>query len=259
MEKVYAFSNENITSYNSLYHFKDANVLSVLGSGDQYFSSLLFGAKKIDLFDINEDAWDYFLLKFYGIMLLSYEEFYYFFVGAKAGDFEIMMKLLRCLPVESALKILNEYQTTNSLSLVMTFSLVTQFSTEYRSGRTIPYFDRDEYYRLQSILRKQEIPNFYHEDIVDLPEIGLDTSYDVVLTSNIFHWLHGEDEAYKIANYKELLMKFDAPEVQALYSFSGKLPYKGRFMLEGFKIHRVESISPYKKNRDFVVSLIRRK
>ncbi|MEG2993723.1 MAG: hypothetical protein RR847_05580, partial [Bacilli bacterium] len=79
-EKVYGFSNENISSYNSLYDFKDKKVLSVLGSGDQYFSSILFGAKEVDLFDSNRLAWFYFILKYYGIKTLSFKEFYDFFV-----------------------------------------------------------------------------------------------------------------------------------------------------------------------------------
>ena len=41
MNKVYKFSNENLTSYQELYDFTDKKVLSVIGSGDQYFSSIL--------------------------------------------------------------------------------------------------------------------------------------------------------------------------------------------------------------------------
>lgn len=37
MKGVYPFTNENLTSYQNLYHFDNAKVLSVLGSGDQYF------------------------------------------------------------------------------------------------------------------------------------------------------------------------------------------------------------------------------
>ena len=51
MQSVYSFTNENVNSYGNLYNFDNARVLSVLGSGDQYFTSLLYGAKSIDLFD----------------------------------------------------------------------------------------------------------------------------------------------------------------------------------------------------------------
>ena len=45
MNKLYRFSNENLTSYQDLYDFKNKKVLSVIGSGDQYFSSILYGAE----------------------------------------------------------------------------------------------------------------------------------------------------------------------------------------------------------------------
>lgn len=71
MNYVYPFTNENVTSFESLYNFDNARVLSVLGSGDQYFSSLLYGAKEVELYDISSRAWDYFILKYYGIMIFS--------------------------------------------------------------------------------------------------------------------------------------------------------------------------------------------
>ena len=61
--KVYDFTNENVACLDQLYDFKDAKVLSVVGSGDQYFASILNGAKQVDLFDINPTSYLYFLLK----------------------------------------------------------------------------------------------------------------------------------------------------------------------------------------------------
>ena len=40
--RVYTMSNENVCCYKNIYNFDNAYVLSVLGSGDQYFSSLLY-------------------------------------------------------------------------------------------------------------------------------------------------------------------------------------------------------------------------
>ena len=78
MRNIYGFTNENISSFSSLYDFDNAKVLSVLGSGDQYFASLLYGAKEVDLYDINKDAWNFFVLKYYGILTLEYDEFFYY-------------------------------------------------------------------------------------------------------------------------------------------------------------------------------------
>lgn len=43
-DRVFPFTNENLTSYGKIYNFDNAKVLSFLGSGDQYFSSILHGA-----------------------------------------------------------------------------------------------------------------------------------------------------------------------------------------------------------------------
>jgi hypothetical protein len=63
--RVYAFSNENIAAYADVYDFNDKRVLSVLGSGDHYFTSVLNGAKDVDVYDINECTWEYFVFKYY--------------------------------------------------------------------------------------------------------------------------------------------------------------------------------------------------
>ena len=56
------------------------------------------GASDIELFDINNLAWDYFVLKYYGIKILSYEEFINYFVVNKLDDYEYFGKLKKYLP-----------------------------------------------------------------------------------------------------------------------------------------------------------------
>ena len=60
MQKIYDFTNENVSAYKDLFDFSNARVLTVLGSGDQYFTSLLNGAKNIEVFDYNIVTWYYF-------------------------------------------------------------------------------------------------------------------------------------------------------------------------------------------------------
>ena len=74
MEKVYSFTNENVSSYSDIYNMNGANMLTILGSGDQYFTAILNGAKNVELIDINVISWYYFVLKFTSIKYLSYEE-----------------------------------------------------------------------------------------------------------------------------------------------------------------------------------------
>ena len=80
MNKLYRFSNENLTSYQDLYDFKNKKVLSVIGSGDQYFSSILYGAEEVTCFDMFAPSKYYLIFKYIAIKVLSYEEFVEFFI-----------------------------------------------------------------------------------------------------------------------------------------------------------------------------------
>lgn len=44
IDKVYGFTNENLAVFPKIYNFDKANILTVLGSGDQYFQAKLNGA-----------------------------------------------------------------------------------------------------------------------------------------------------------------------------------------------------------------------
>ena len=68
-------TNENVASFKQLYNFDMANVLTVLGSGDQYFTSLLNGASEVSVFDVNYTAWLFFRIKFKAIRVLDYNDF----------------------------------------------------------------------------------------------------------------------------------------------------------------------------------------
>ena len=98
VEKVYDFTNENLVDLSQIYHFTDANILTVLGSGDQYFSALLAGAKNVEVFDINHLTLYHFILKFTAIKVLSYEEFIQMFVVDNLDNLRIYAKLRDFLP-----------------------------------------------------------------------------------------------------------------------------------------------------------------
>lgn len=98
--RVYTMSNENVCCYKNIYNFDNAHVLSVLGSGDQYFSSLLYGACQVDVMDINYTAWLYFRIKFKAIKVLSYNEFIDLFINRKFNDMDIYNKLYLVLDDE---------------------------------------------------------------------------------------------------------------------------------------------------------------
>lgn len=255
MGEIYGFTNENVNSFASLYNFSDARVLSVLGSGDQYFASLLYGAREVELYDINERAYDFFVLKYYGIMLLEYEEFYDYFVLKKLNDEKQFKDLISYLPSDVRNRLCSLYNRYSGLFLYLTPDIA---SINYGDGHVIPYFDEDEYYRLQGILRSRGLPKFYLENFLNLPDKLPKNDYDIILTSNIFYWLYLDEEEERVLEYKKILERFGCPEVQALYSWSLPVSLEEKFLENGFDIESVPSAKSFQLYDDKVISLRRK-
>lgn len=252
MKKVYPFTNENISSYKELYNFDNAKVLSVLGSGDQYFSSLLYGAKEIELYDCNFLAWDFFVLKYYGILILNYEEFYDFFVNKRLDDSKYFNQLLLYLPNDVANRLAKIKIQQKKLSYCLYMDII---DNKYNNGSFIPYFDKEKYYQLKSILKNQKLPTFYLSYLQSLPSIIGKHSYDIVLTSNIFDWLYADLEEECVKDYKDILNKFNYGEIQALYRWSLSETLKLELEKNDFQIEYVPGSKTLSLSHDAVVSL----
>lgn len=252
MNTVYPFTNENLSSYQKIYHFDNAKVLSVLGSGDQYFSSLLYGAKEIELYDCNFLAWDFFVLKYYGILTLSYEEFYDYFVTKRLDDLKYLRLLLKYMPNDVANRLEKIYNQYRSLSRLLNIDII---NNKYNNGKLIPYFDKQTYYNLQSILKKQKLPTFYLAYFQGLSSIVENKTYDIILTSNIFDWLYGDLEAECVKEYKALLNRFNYKEIQALYCWYLSETLKQELEANDFEITEVLSTKTLARSKDWVVSL----
>jgi len=252
MEKVYAFTNENITSYDSLYNFSVAKVLTVLGSGDQYFSSLLFGASDVELYDINPLTWNYFILKFYSILTLSYDEFYDYFVTKKLDDVNYFNKVKPYLPTSTANKLSNIYRQHQLSSFVKYIDIAT---LEHGSDINVPYFDKAKYYQLQALLRKRNLPTFYNTNLLKLPEQVSNKEYDIMMTSNILYWIPLGTDVSRIEEYKALLNRFNCTDIQALYTACLSERRREKFEEYGFDIEPVSTAKRMKNFDDYVVSL----
>ena len=257
MEKynqVYNFTNENVACLKKLYNLYNSKVLSVVGSGDQYFASILGGAKQVDLYDINSTSYLYFILKFYAIRELTFEEFYDLLVLRNFDNIKTYNKLESVLPIE-ALKyyrflITNSKQNKNSMFRTDGINLLKKYNKKYYfhdENPVIPYFNQKKYYELQSRLKNQILPNFYETDILKLtPE----ENYDILLTSNIY--FHSN---LKIFDFVEQLKKFDIPQIQAGYDWYGI--DADDFRLASCIISAVKPSSPreYDRRRNFVYTI----
>lgn len=72
---VYLNSNEQLDSVFTDFDFRDKNIFSVLGSGDQAFHLINRGARRVDLFDINVLTKYYFYLR---IWMIKYLDLFYY-------------------------------------------------------------------------------------------------------------------------------------------------------------------------------------
>ena len=115
----------------------------------------------------------------------------------------------------------------------------------------IPYFKRENYYKLKEKLKIIELPNFFQTNIVNLKN-EIKGNYDIILMSNIYNSLN-----MNIEEYTKILKKFDVPEIQACYDWYGW--YLKEFMSKNYLVNKVIPSSPeeYNEKGNYVYSLKR--
>jgi len=214
MRTVFNFSNENLASFSKIYDFKGSRVLSVGGSGDQYFTAILNGAKEVTLFDNDPLFFHFFVAKFCAIQNMSYSEFYDLFITQDAFFSDIFEVIESYLPeerkdevAESRYSIRPEYGWNDRQRLV--------------KARTIPYLNPIGYQKLQHKLIGRDLPKVYFENITNLQKVLGNSPYDIMLTSNIFGWL---PTGFTEKNFFELLQSFNCKTFQATYAY--QLPFQ---------------------------------
>lgn len=246
VEKVYDFTNENLVDLSQIYHFTDANILTVLGSGDQYFSALLAGAKNVEVFDINHLTLYHFILKFTAIKVLSYEEFIQMFVVDNLDNLCIYAKLRDFLPS----KVSDFFDTL--IHLQRKFSSIKIHNTIFANAKfkAISYLAESEYYRLQSILNRTSLPKFYNCNLLELPDFTT-KKYDIALLSNIYHYL-----TINPKEYKKFLDNLNCSDILALYTWVLSEEEQAEFLKNGFDIYQIPGVL---KSNDYVVNLSRKK
>lgn len=235
MEKIYSFTNEFVRAYPEMYDFNDAKVLSVLGSGDQYFTAILSGAKEVEVIDVNIISWYHFVLKYTAIKLLSYEDFCDYFITNKTNDTKVYAHIRNYLPDDVRIFFDRLIRLRIKFSNIRLRSNIFSLFTLIDYVRYIPYLEKNNYYKLQWLLNNRKLPTFYNKSFVDLEK----ASYDVMLLSNIYHWIDITPE-----EFIKLIDGFDVSEVQALYTWKISYDFE-KFKNLGFD---VISVPPVNRN-----------
>ena len=191
---IYFYSNDELSSIFSNFDFKDKDILTVLGSGDQAFHLYNLGAHSVDVFDINKLTIYYYYLRRWTIKYLN--KLY--------PDFNLSNRFISQL-----------------LDLVNISDCYEQKAYDYWRRYTKKFEDEDVdllFYRkllkplivdisnlsnITKIMDKDHF-NFYNVDISK--KIDIDSQYDVIYTSNLSDYIRDNNsfEIYRDNLYKLL-------------------------------------------------------
>lgn len=208
---IYFETNEYISDILDNFDIKNKTVLTVIGSGDQAFHFYNRGAKKVDLFDINQLAIHYYYLRRWTIIYLgkSYPDYNF--------DERFLKNILSKVEPKNELEF-NSYNYWNSFidllnELAVGSSQLFNYSIMKRNENI---FDNTN---LNNIL-KNDIFNYYNVDIAR--KVKIPGKYDIIYTSNIsdYVFMTGNFNLYRL-NLKKLLKKSGIIISSKLNGFSG--------------------------------------
>lgn len=217
----YIFGTESQEGVNQVVDYNQKDVLTPASSGDQYLGAVYYGAKNVDLYDINRLTYYITTLKIAAIKTLDYRSFMAFFVPVVNGKTNrwfwnklLLKKVMRDLPADSAVfwdKIICEMKRKGIEQFVYTD---LPYHSKSIIKRGMPFYaNKEEYYKLQEILRKREYPSFTQTDVLKLKDSFVD-QYDIVYLSNIIENM-AYDRCVQIA--RERAMRFyDGADISCL-------------------------------------------
>lgn len=255
---IYIASTSNVKDTMELYGKKE-NVLTVGGTGAHAYEALLHGAEHVDCFDINELQRIYYEFMKTAITYLSYEDFMKYFALEKQNKFfqkkdignllsnEVFDKLSPFLP-DDVLTVLGPIYDFNYSPDIIISSLFRFEHPVFRDylKRYVSFYNEEEYYRLQKILREREAIDYHVMDITDLPN-QFSSKYDLIVLDNVLQYykkIGGLDSPYAVnmfLNKKLSGLLTEDGVIQAAYGFEVATDaFKDKFKI------------PYQKRRGFM-------
>lgn len=249
---TYRMGNSDFQEYSSIYLASTANVkgtmnlykgtqkvLSVGETGAHGYEAALNGATKIDLFDINELQRLFFEYMKTAIMVLSYQDFIkYFTLNTQSQHFqkrdiknllanELYDKLYPYLPNDVAFVFgpLFDYFDSPDLILSGLFRFEHPIYLEYLK-RNISFYNEEEYYKLQKILRSEQCQiNYYQTSLTSITDV-FSEKYDLIVLDNILQYysqlkdMGSPYEVNKFIDKKLSLLLEEEGKIQACYGFA---------------------------------------
>ena len=215
--RILLFSNENLEGTAAELSYQNKSVLTVASSGDQYLAAMYYGAKNVDLFDINRFTYYLTCLKITAVKHLSYYEYLNFFIPPytfeKNKYFFAVSTLERLIPfMEEDVayfweQVINCSDKSNiDINRLASIYDISCDVVGVKNGSPF-YENKENYEKLKDRVISAPKPIFYETDIVDIQSL-LKNSYDVVYLSNILFRLGlSSNSPSEISIFKEILSK----------------------------------------------------
>lgn len=185
--RVYLFTNENISGYLSKLDLNGKSVLSVAAGGDHAFECLLRGASFVDVYDINYAQKVVVELKTHMIKSLPYEDFKdFFFSASNFFNREIIEPIWHKFSPELNI-FMSWYYALGDVAARRMF-IYGRSACMIEDFDQISYLScRENYDKLAKILPNKI--NFTHSEVHQLSK-KTDKKYDFILMSNIFDYTY---------------------------------------------------------------------
>ena len=209
--KIYLFTNENISAMTKELSLYGTDVLTVCSSGDHIFNFLLEGVSNIETFDINILAEYIFYLKKAAIEVLSYEEFLDFFFPKNIINKNVLSKdvynKIKINIQDERIKDFWDYLLSNFDNKKVYKNLFTESPL---NKKTIISYNKylsseSNYNLLKAILRNTPKINFYNIDILsETPP--LKRKIDFLYLSNILGAIYYNNNKYYLEHLKKIIL-----------------------------------------------------
>lgn len=230
---MYVFTTENLVDYIKKLKPENKNVLTITGSGDQLINLALMGTRKIDNFDVNQNAYFITQLKLAALQALSYEEFLDFFclydgeeisnagtvyfqkkIGENdcAFSFKTYLQIKPYLDETSAFFWNLIYEDFQFDGKKLASSSLFYSGTRYNALKNNAYLrDEESYLKARDMINNVQI-NYIECNLLEVHKLS--DIYDIMLFSNVYDYLI--DEWYNVMSEEEFVDYIESQASQRL-------------------------------------------
>lgn len=187
--QFYKYTNENLTKFfNEIDMSNIKRVATVGSSGDQAINAVFYGAKEVDLIDLNFFTKVYTELKIAGVKALNHKDFIHFFNKFPRDFSKYYSQISYYLPE----KIKFFYDTlllNGDVEILHPFIQTPNSRNQDYLGSEI-FYDSNKFDELKDVLINGDYKiNYIFGEFMEFPD-KLNGKYDLILLSNIMDYYH---------------------------------------------------------------------